>query len=66
MASLDLKKVHKEMYSARVGEPALVDVPALPFLMIDGQGDPNTATEYADAVSALYPIAYAIRERSNE
>ena len=61
MASIDLKRVYKDQYTARVGKPALVDVPARPFLMIDGVGDPNTATEYADAVASLYPLAYGIR-----
>lgn len=61
MASIDLKKVHKDQYTARVGEPALVGVPERPFLMIDGQGNPGTSPEYADAVAALYPLAYAIR-----
>ena len=61
MASIDLKKVYREHYTARVGKPALVEVPSRPFLMIDGQGDPNTAPEYADAVAALYPLAYGLR-----
>jgi len=61
MATVDLKKVLKDQYTARVGKPALVTVPERPFLMIDGAGDPNTAQEYVDAVEALYPIAYAIR-----
>lgn len=61
MASIDLKKVYKEHYTARVGKPALVEVPERPFLMIDGSGDPNTSQEYADAVAALYPIAFGIR-----
>jgi hypothetical protein len=29
--------------------------------MIDGRGDPNTAPAYADAVQALYSVAYTIR-----
>jgi hypothetical protein len=61
MASIDLKKVYKDHYTARVGKPALVTVPARPFLMIDGEGNPGTAPEYADAVAALYPLAYGIR-----
>jgi hypothetical protein len=32
--------------------------------MVDGRGDPNTAAEYADAVSALYGVAYALKFRS--
>ena len=61
MSSIDLKKKYREHYTARVGKPTLVEVPARPFLMIDGAGDPNTSQEYADAVAALYPIAYGIR-----
>jgi len=61
MASIDLKKLYKDQYTARVGKPALVTVRARPFLMIDGQGNPGTAPEYADAVGALYPLAYGIR-----
>lgn len=61
MPSIDLKREYREHYTARVGKPALVEVPPRPFLMIDGCGDPNTSQEYADAVAALYPIAYGIR-----
>lgn len=39
----------------------LVDVPAMRFLMIDGEGDPNTADDYRDALETLYPVAYAIK-----
>jgi hypothetical protein len=31
------------------------------FIMVDGRGDPNTSAEYANAVGALYGIAYAIK-----
>jgi hypothetical protein len=60
MASIDLKKVYREHYTARIGRPSLVDVPARPFLMIDGEGSP-AGQQYADAVQALYPAAYGIR-----
>ena len=61
MATVDLKKVHREYYTAQVGQPNLVDVLPRPHLMIDGSGDPNTSAEYRDAVAALYPIAYGMR-----
>ena len=31
------------------------------FLMIDGQGDPNTSQAYADAVEALFGLSYALK-----
>ena len=57
MTKIDLKKELKELYRAKA-ECSIVDVPELAYLMIDGSGDPNTAQEYRDAVSALYSVAY--------
>jgi hypothetical protein len=57
---LDLKREFAHLYS--VGrEPVLVDVPELPFLMIDGHGDPNTSPAYAEAVQAIYQVAYTLK-----
>jgi hypothetical protein len=41
--------------------PALVRVPALAFLCVDGHGDPNTSPRYADAIQALYSVSYAAK-----
>ena len=48
-------------YAARCGVFELVTVPPVQMLMIDGQGDPNTATAYRDAVSTIFPLAYALK-----
>lgn len=56
----DFKKT-LDAYRARAGEFRIVDVPPLQYLMVDGHGDPNTAPEYADAISALYPVAYQLK-----
>jgi hypothetical protein len=37
-----------------------VDVPELPFLMIDGRGAPESP-EYASAVEALYSLSYGLK-----
>ena len=31
------------------------------YVMIDGEGDPNTSKEYATAVEALFAVSYAIK-----
>ena len=31
------------------------------YLMVDGHGDPNTSQNYADALAALYPVAYKLK-----
>jgi len=57
---LDFKKT-QDSYRARSGEFRVIDVPAMQYLMVDGHGDPNTAKEYADALAALYPVAYKLK-----
>lgn len=60
MTNIDLKKTYREHYRA-TATPSVVEVPARPFLMIDGAGDPNTSPAYIDAIQALYPLAYGLR-----
>ena len=53
----DLKK-SLDAYHAKPGEIRLLDVPPMRYLMVDGAGDPNTGTQFTQAVEALYPVAY--------
>lgn len=48
---------HEELYRAKAGRPAAVDVPPARFLMIDGSGSPD-GEAFQQAVGALYAIAY--------
>ncbi|WP_182112399.1 MULTISPECIES: GyrI-like domain-containing protein [unclassified Actinotalea] len=57
---VDLKR-ELGTYTARRGTFSLVTVPPASFLMVDGHGDPNTSSAYRDAVSSLYPLAYALK-----
>jgi hypothetical protein len=61
VAKLDLKKELKELYSPSAKEVALVDVPEMSFLAIDGAGYPGTSQEYQDAMMALYGVAYTLK-----
>ncbi len=60
MQKIDLKKDLKAYYTARPA-PALVNIPAMNFLMIDGTGNPNNAPEYVEALQALYSAAYTLK-----
>ncbi|MBT0568164.1 GyrI-like domain-containing protein [Williamsia sp. CHRR-6] len=40
---------------------AQIEVPDRRYLMIDGHGDPNTSAAYAEAIAAVYPVAYAVK-----
>ncbi|MQA01225.1 MAG: hypothetical protein GEV07_00345 [Streptosporangiales bacterium] len=61
----DFKKT-LDCYRARHREFRIVEVPPLQYLMVDGHGDPNTADEYADALAALYPVAYKLKFASKQ
>ena len=54
-------KTSYDSYRARSGEFRVVDVPAMQYLMVDGHGDPNISRDYADALAALYPVAYQLK-----
>jgi hypothetical protein len=58
---IDLKKELKHLYQPSAKEVGVVDVPAMNYLMVDGEGDPNTAQAYADAVEVLFAVAYAVK-----
>ena len=66
MSKIDFKKELKHLYGPSTKEFAVVEVPAMDFLMIDGHGDPNTAREYADAVQTLYGVAYKLKFMSKK
>jgi hypothetical protein len=61
MRKVDLKKELKEYYLASAKEVRQVHVPAFRYLMIDGEGDPNTSQDYAEAVAALFSVAYTAK-----
>jgi hypothetical protein len=50
----------KDLYKA-TAEPRILDVPAMDFLMVDGTGDPETSSEYREALQALFGISYTLR-----
>ena len=61
METLDQRKKYKNIYQPKPGKAEFLDVPLMMFLMIDGVGDPNISTDYANAVSALYSVAYTLK-----
>jgi hypothetical protein len=61
MKKLDLKKSLKYLFEPSGKAFSIVDVPSMKFIMIDGQGNPNTSLEYAEAMQALYSVAYTLK-----
>jgi hypothetical protein len=60
MKTIDMKKTLKPFYTASASQPVIVDVPAASCLMVDGKGDPNSAT-FQEAVGTLYSVAYTMK-----
>ncbi len=61
MKKVDFKRELKHLYRPSAKKVSFVDVPAMNFLTITGEGNPNTAQAYKDAVSALYSVAYTVK-----
>jgi hypothetical protein len=61
MEKIDYRKELKHLYSPSARKVDIVEVPAMNFLMVDGEGDPNTAQSFADAIEALYSISYTLK-----
>ena len=59
---VDYRRELGDLYDARE-EPSLVDVPTIDYLMVDGHGDPNGSTAFAQAVEALCAVGYALKFR---
>ena len=61
VTKLDLKKELKQLYRPSRSEVNVVEVPSFKFLMVDGEGDPNTSAAYARAVEALFSVSYTVK-----
>lgn len=61
MEKIDYAKQLKQLYAPSARKVDVVEVPEMNFLMVDGEGDPNTAKSFSDAIEALYPVAYTLK-----
>ncbi len=61
MGKIDFKKELKHLYSPSANKVEIVDVPLMNFLMVDGEGNPNTSRSFSDAIEALYTVSYTLK-----
>ena len=61
MGKIDYKKELKFLYRPSAKKVETVAVPKMNFLMVDGEGDPNTSQAFQDAVGVLYPLSYTLK-----
>lgn len=58
--ALDFKKSEKALYLPG-RDPVLIEIPVLPFVTVDGAGDPNGNPAFEEAVELLYGLSYTIK-----
>lgn len=61
MVKRDIKREFRGLYYASAKRIEEIDVPAFSYLMIDGEGDPNTSLSYSQAVEALFSVSYTAK-----
>ncbi len=61
MIKIDYKKTLKHLYKPSAKKVVIVEVPPMNYLMIDGEGDPNTSQSFQNAIGALYPLSYTLK-----
>lgn len=60
MEKMDYKKEYQDLYMPTTS-PALIQVPAIKFIMVDGTGNPNTCEAYKNAMEIMYGLSYGIK-----
>jgi hypothetical protein len=62
---LDLRRQYKELYSPSAKEVAVVDVPEIQFIWLDGSipagVGPSDSESFRDAMGAMYGVAYGLK-----
>jgi len=66
MEKRDLVKERKGLYAPPKGKFVLVDVPEIPFLRVDGEGNPGSSPGFQEAIGALYSVAYTLKFTSKK
>ena len=60
MEKIDFKKELKHLYNPSAKEVTTVDVPAMNFLLVNGEGAP-TSPQYSEAIEALFSVSYTLK-----
>jgi len=61
MEKIDFKKTLKHLYKPSAKQIEIIEVPKMNYIMVDGQGDPNTSQSFQDTIETLYPLAYTLK-----
>ncbi len=60
VTKLDFRKTLKPLYSPSAGEAQLIRVPAMKYIMVDGDGEPG-GEAFQQAMGVIYNLAYTMK-----
>ena len=61
MQKIDYKKDLKHLYKTSAKKAKIIDVPPMNFLMVDGEGNPNTSERFQQGVETLFGLSYTLK-----
>ena len=61
MEKIDYMKRLKHLYTPSAKQVEIVEIPQMNFLMIDGEGNPNTSLAFKKAVELLFSLSYTLK-----
>lgn len=61
MQTIDYRAANRFLLNPKPGIVELIQIPPTRYLMLDGQGDPNTSEDYRGSFAALYGLAYGLK-----
>lgn len=56
----DYKNEYKDLYAPK-NKPAIINVPEMKFIIVNGKGDPRDSKGYQGSVELLYALSFTIR-----
>ena len=63
MKDFDFKGDLRRLYNPPAEQVEIIDVPAMNFIMIDGEGNPDTSRQFGESIGALYTLSFALQFR---
>lgn len=61
LEKIDYRKEWKQLYNPSAKEVAQIEVSEMRFLMIDGEGEPETTPAFHETIEALFSLSYSIK-----
>jgi hypothetical protein len=59
-SAFDFKKEYRSLYLPKT-TPSFIDVPPMPYFIVEGKGDPNTSKVYQEAIEILYGLSFTVK-----